>query len=174
MEEITDQDILKLLELTDKCSNTLKKYVNARNFMAKDELISAISMELDENPSYEAFDHETKWLNDKFGNLCVEACQQFIQSESEANIQSMKILYRRIIVFREQFRHLYESADVRGNFERYLDEILKVAIGTALVCEDGLKYYKPAQFSARSIWLGSRMFLQGTDNLLQLASAGEL
>ncbi len=172
--ESKDQVISKLIELTDKCSSTLKQYINARNFMEKDELNAEIRKELGKSQTYTEFDLETRWLSHKFGELCVASCQQFIESGAEANIQSMESLYNRIVEFREQFRRIYDSADLRGNFESHLDEILKIAIGTALVCEDGLKYYKSTGFSARSIWLGARMFLVGTETLLQLGNAGEM
>ena len=114
-------------------------------------------------------------MSSKFGELCVKNCQDFIQSEIEADIQSVNVLYKQIIAFREQFKRICESVDiVRDNFQRYIDESLRIAIGTALVCEDGLKYYKQTGFSVRSIWLGSRMFLAGTESLLDLGKLGEM
>jgi hypothetical protein len=172
--EIAEQDFLRLLELVDKCANTLKKYINVRNFMGRDELVAEINSELGENPEYEDFGPEIDWLRVKFGELSAEKCRQFIQSGIEIDVRSVETLYEKIVEFREQFKRVYGSASWRENFEQYLDEILKIAIGVALFCEDGLKYYKPSGFSVRSIWLGSRMFLDGAKNLLELGTAGEM
>jgi hypothetical protein len=172
IESITDQDVYKLIELGDKCSNTLKKYLNARNFMSKDQLLKAISDELAENLPYSEFDNEIAWLS-KFGEICVQNCSTFIHSEINTNINSMGDFYNHIVMFREGFNRVYDTQNIKENFEEYLNEILKIAIGTALVCEDGLKYYKPnSTFSARSVWLGSRMFFHGATSLLE--SSGQL
>jgi len=170
IESITDQDVYKLIDLGDKCSNTLKKYLNARNFMRKDELLKTISNELSENLSYSVFDHELAWLS-KFGEVCVNNCNTFIQNEISTNINSMSDFYKHIVEFREEFSRIYDTQNIKEHFEDYLNEILKIAIGTALVCEDGLKYYKPnSAFSARSVWLGSRMFFHGATSLLNRSS----
>jgi hypothetical protein len=172
IESITDQDVYKLIELGDKCSNTLKKYLNARNFMSKDQLLKVISDELSENLPYSEFDHEIAWLS-KFGEICVENCNTFIHSEINTSINSMSDFYKHIIMFREEFSRVYDTQNIKEHFEEYLNEILKIAIGTALVCEDGLKYYKQnSTFSARSVWLGSRMFFHGATSLLE--SSGQL
>ena len=170
---ITDQDIHRLAELSDKCSRTLKKYLNTRNFMESDQMLKAIDGELAKTLPYSGFDHEINWLR-RFGELCVVRCEYFIDNDlssaASVNVQSIDALYNRIISFREVLGHMHvDPLNIRTNLEVYVNEVLKIASGTGLVCEDGLKYYvETSSFCARSIWLGSKMFFHGTTNLLSL------
>jgi hypothetical protein len=172
---ITDQDIHRLAELSDKCSRTLKKYLNTRNFMESDQMLKAIDGELAKTLPYDGFDHEINWLR-RFGELCVERCEYFISNDlsspASINVKSIDDLYKQIISFREILgqKHV-DPLNIKTNLEDYINEVLKIASGTGLVCEDGLKYYvETSPFCARSIWLGSKMFFHGTTNLLSLLS----
>lgn len=180
---ITDRDINKLIDLSDKCSQTLKKYLNTRNFMRKDQMLKAIDNELGMTLPYSGFDNEIDWLG-QFGEVCVDNCNRFIQNEvissASGGILTINDLYQQIIRFREELDDLTpplrytDPDDIQDNIESYLQEVLKIANGTGLVCEDGLKYYGSTsnaatlKFSARSIWLGSKMYFHGTKRLLAL------
>lgn len=168
--QIVIQDAYELIELSDKCSKAIKKYINPRKFMNKDQLLKKINDGL--SHKYIEFDNEIDWLS-RFGNFCVESCNRFIDSEVEIKLKSMQELHEYVIIFREEFGLLYNRSStnfqlVKDNFEEYLNEVIKIADGTVLVCEDGLKYYNSSlPFSSRSIWLGSRIFLHGASNLLK-------
>lgn len=174
--DIQYRDVGELFTLTDKCSDTLRKYINLRNYMDRDQMVKHINIDLKNSLSYTTFDQERTWLN-KFDNSCVASCDIFIQKQVPINPQSIQDFYRNIIRFRSEFgrtfdRNNFDYQLIKERFQDYLNEVLQIASGTGLVCEDGLKYYhSSSSFSTRSIWLGSRMFLNGANNLLQIGGS---
>jgi len=174
--DIQYRDVGELFTLTDKCSDTLRKYINLRNYMDRDQMVKHINIDLKNSLSYTTFDQERTWLN-KFDNSCVTSCDIFIQKQVPINPQSIQDFYRNIIRFRSEFgrtfdRNNFDYQLIKERFQDYLNEVLQIASGTGLVCEDGLKYYhSSSNFSTRSIWLGSRMFLNGANNLLQIGGS---
>ncbi len=174
--KITYRDVGELFTLTDKCSDTLRKYINLRNYMDKDQMVKQINNDLKNGQSYTTFDQEKNWLN-RFDQCCVVSCESFVQSQVPIKLQSIQDLYRNIITFRSEFgrtyaRNNFDYQQIKERFQEYLNEALQIASGTGLVCEDGLKYYNSSSsFYTRSIWLGSRMFLNGANNLLQIGGS---
>ncbi|MEH2422650.1 MAG: hypothetical protein V7K48_17565 [Nostoc sp.] len=174
--QITSRDVGELFTLTDKCSDTLRKYINLRNYMNKDQMVKHINSNLRNSLSYTTFDEEKSWLK-RFDNSCVVSCDIFIQNQVQIKLQSIQELYRNIITFRSEFGHTYDRNNfdyqqIKERFQEYLNEVLQIASGTGLVCEDGLKYYNcSSNFYTKSIWLGSRMFLNGTNNLLRIGGS---
>jgi hypothetical protein len=173
---ITDQDIRNLINLSDKCSNTLKKYIKNRWFsISQDPMLAYVHSEFQSinSPSttYTLFDHETEWLR-RFGSMFGDRCDFFIETQVTNNLSIVLPiqLYSQICDFRNRLgRNSINPVAIRGNFETYLDEVSKIASGTGLVCEDGFRYYvETTDFSSRSIWLGSQMFLSGAESLLRL------
>ncbi|QKQ73345.1 hypothetical protein [Nostoc sp. TCL240-02] len=156
--KITYRDVGELFTLTDKCSDTLRKYINLRNYMDKDQMVRHINSDLRNSPSYTTFDQEKTWLN-RFDTSCVLSCDVFIQKQVQINLQSIQELYRNIITFRSEFGRTYDRNNfdyqlIKERFQEYLNEVLQIASGTGLVCEDGLKYYNSSSvFYTRSIWL---------------------
>lgn len=176
---ITSQDVVKLFNLTDKCSDTLRKYINLRNYINKDPMVKHINTDLRTSPSYSTFDQEINWLN-RFDNSCVLSCDVIIQNQVKINLGTIQDLDRNIITFRSEFGRRYpiyahnsfDYQPIIERFQEYLNEVLQIASGTGLVCEDGLRYYNSSSdFQTRSIWLGSRMFLNGANNLLRIGGS---
>ncbi|BBD64610.1 hypothetical protein NIES4072_17280 [Nostoc commune NIES-4072] len=174
--KIADGDVGKLFNLTDDCSDTLKKYINIRKHMNKDQMVKRINSDLTKSPSYTTFDQERDWLK-RFDNSCVVSCDVFIQNQVQINLRSLEDLYRNIITFRSEFGRTYARNNfdyqlIRERFQEYLNGVLQIASGTGLVCEDGQRYYDSnLNFQTRSIWLGSRMFLNGASNLLKIGGS---
>jgi hypothetical protein len=179
--KLSDQDIFRLLELSDDCARTLKKYLSPRsnNAMEKDALLNKIDKEISQTNINTDFQREIDWLR-SFGECFATSCEDFVGSNPPIRVQSMQELYKQSIRFRSQFGELYSKKKVkfqviRDNFDNYRKSVFQVICGTALVCDDGIKYYKPRKeaFSTDSIWLGSRIFLFGGDKILELGNAEE-
>ncbi|MBG1268536.1 hypothetical protein [Nostoc sp. WHI] len=174
--QITYRDVGQLLTLADKCSDTLRKYINLRNYMNKDPMVKHINTDLAKSQSYTTFDQERDWLN-KFDNSCVVSYDAFINNQIKINLPSLQDLDTKIITFRSEFgrtfdRNNFDYQLIKERFQEYLNGVLQIASGTVLVCEEGLRYYNSSsKFQTRSIWLGSRMFLNGANNLLKIGGS---
>lgn len=174
--QITYRDVGKLFNLTDKCSDTLRRYINLRKYMNKDQMVKRINSDLTKSQSYTTFDQERDWLK-KFDESCVVSCDVFIQNQVQINLRSLEDLYTNIITFRGEFGRTYARNNfdyqlIRERFQEYLNGVLQIASGTGLVCEDGQRYYDSSlNFQTRSIWLGSRMFLNGASNILKIGGS---
>ncbi|NJO50996.1 MAG: hypothetical protein HC840_17845 [Leptolyngbyaceae cyanobacterium RM2_2_4] len=146
IESITDYDICRLFELSDDCVRKLKKYINPRGFMYEDEFLAKIEEDIVKEKLDSKFTAEIDWLQ-QFDRCFAERCSQFINSERRVRLDSTESLYQYCIRFREQFGSIYSIDQIniegiRSNFEQFLEEILNIASGTALFCDDGIKFYK--------------------------------
>jgi hypothetical protein len=118
-----------------------------------------------------SFDRERIWIL-RFGGMAVSQYDAFVATlaTSSLPITSIKSIYQETTHFRQvlgQYSWNIDSNLVTDNFDHFLRETFKIAIGNGLVCEDGLQFYPNHQgFSARSIWLGSQFFLSGTRTIL--------
>lgn len=175
---ISDNEVIKLINLLDKGSNTLRKYLYPRPGLGNDLMLSAINDSFNNGESFTGFEHEIAWLS-KFGNSYAEVCESFLNEENEIPLTSINDCYKEIIEIREEFGRTYFKPSVLPstlleNSENLLRKALQTIGGTGLVCDDGLKYYNPnSEFSVKSIWLGFRMFFDGARNLIEMANLEE-
>ncbi len=80
---ITYRDVGELFTLTDKCSDTLRRYINLRNYMDRDQMVKHINSDLKNSLSYTTFDQEKNWLNRLDINLREEALQSYLDRVSD-------------------------------------------------------------------------------------------
>ncbi len=154
----------ELIWLVDKCSKTLKKYLNP-----KDGLLLEVDHEWQGGTMEpEMSESEQGWLSrvDDSALQIVEDCK-----EQPVELRSTDDLLNQILVFRRSLGELTDEISNQANQEkvRHLsNDVRKMAIGLGLICSDGLAYYfsPDPSFFAGSIWLGAGIFLYGANNLL--------
>ncbi|EKQ67985.1 hypothetical protein OsccyDRAFT_4286 [Leptolyngbyaceae cyanobacterium JSC-12] len=173
------RETIKLINLLDKSSHALRKYLYPRAGLRNDSMLDIVNNSFKEGEIFTDFDYEIAWLN-RFGSSYSEACRRFLAEETEVNLTSVHDCYREIIEIREKFGQIYFKVPILPstlleNQQEFLRKALQTIGGTGLVCDDGLKYYSPnSEFSVKSIWLGFRMFLNGTQQLIEMAGSEEV
>lgn len=154
----------ELIWLVDKCSRTLKKYLNP-----KDGLLLEVDHEWQggmDKP--EISESEQVWLSrvDDSAIQLVEDCK-----DKTVELSSTDDLLNQILVFRRSLGELTDEISNEPNQDKVLylsNDVRKMTIGLGLICSDGLAYYFSPEpsFFAGSIWLGAGIFLYGANNLL--------
>lgn len=164
VKSLSTQNIRELIYVCKKCSETLKKYLRIN-----DKMIEFANKEFAQGFEFTGLsDSERKWLA-SVDQEAIQIIQCF--SSSDVVLKSTKEILIQIIEFRKNLDRLIDieptAPEEQEKVKLFGNATRNIAIGVGIICSDGIVYYNTQeQFSAKSIWLGGGLVINGINNLI--------